>query len=176
MAVNSKKDIAYEPIYSDSSSKSFESVLHDEDEHCVIEYEQVMFQGHLDHKSIYKGTPNKAMDKAWDDLMYMNGTVVDAKVIDRIGKSRYVEVFHQLHCLYYDHLENRQLTFEDPEHILRKRVDHCIDVLRQVLSCNTDVGLITYNWVEHYGIFPDFSTQHKCRKLDNIFKWVDTHQ
>lgn len=29
-----------------------------------------MFQGHLDHKSIYKGTPNKAMDKAWDDLMY----------------------------------------------------------------------------------------------------------
>ncbi|KAH8123821.1 hypothetical protein FP744_10000864 [Trichoderma asperellum] len=278
MAVNSKKDIAYEPLYSDSSSKSFESVPHDEDERTlfdgtmkrsarskpyvsvgiialtalnsllliatlivlqlsnknqgqchesrqcteeecaamtsqystllepgagVIEYEQVMFQGHLDHKNIYKGTPNKAMDKAWDDLMYMNGTVVDAKVIDRIGKSRLavkfteqqepgekyfasVEVFHQLHCLnlirtytyreYYDRPENRPLAFEDPEHILRKHVDHCIDMLRQVLSCNADVGLITYNWVEHYGIFPDFSTQHKCRKLDNIIKWVDTHQ
>lgn len=37
MAVNSKKDIAYEPLYSDSSSKSFESVPHDEDERTLFD-------------------------------------------------------------------------------------------------------------------------------------------
>lgn len=158
--------------------------------------------------------------------MTANGTVVDAKVIDRLGKPRAsvkftekqepgekyyasVEVFHHLHCLvsnfliaaglesfadfvdlptwqnlirtytyreYYDRPENRPLAYSDGEDLLRKHVDHCIDMLRQVVSCNADVGLVTFNWVKGFGLTPDFSTQHKCRKLDNIIKWVDTHQ
>ncbi|KAL6903963.1 hypothetical protein GGI43DRAFT_399286 [Trichoderma evansii] len=278
MAAQLEKDIAYEPLYSDSSPKSFESISHNEDERSlldgtvkpsgrskpymsvgvialtalnsilliatlimlhlskqsqeqcresrqcteqecaamtsqfstllepdasVIEYEQVTFHGSFEHKNIYKGTPNKALDKAWDDLMLTNGTVVDFKVIDRLGKPRTsvkftekqepgdkyyasVEVFHHLHCLnlirtytyreYYDRPENRPVAYSDGEDLLRKHVDHCIDMLRQVISCNADVGLITFNWVKGFGLTPDFSTQHKCRKLDNIIKWVDTHQ
>lgn len=37
MAVHLQKDIAYEPLYSDSSPKSFESIPHDEDERSLLD-------------------------------------------------------------------------------------------------------------------------------------------
>ncbi|KAJ5202485.1 hypothetical protein N7449_004564 [Penicillium cf. viridicatum] len=103
-----------------------------------------------------------------------------------------VEVFYQLHCLsnanenqdlarkytyreYYDLSENRPEEFTDSEPTLRKHVDHCIDMLRQYLMCVGDVGIVTMNWVEKFGIYPDFSTQHKCRKFNKIVEWADEH-
>ncbi|KAH6845734.1 hypothetical protein B0I37DRAFT_407190 [Chaetomium sp. MPI-CAGE-AT-0009] len=90
-----------------------------------------------------------------------NKSVVNGHVIDAIGKSRdairypkahggqhYVgiEIFHQMCSL---------------------RVDHGIDMLRQALLCQGDVGLTTANWVEPAGmIYPDYSTKHKCRDFD----------
>ncbi|POR38201.1 Uncharacterized protein TPAR_01601 [Tolypocladium paradoxum] len=168
----------------------------------AIEYEHVMFQGALEHKSIYKGTPNKDLDEAWAYITHMNNSVVTGDVLDRIGKSRIavkyteeqepggkyfvgIEVFHHLHCLnllrmytyrdYYDRPENRPAEFTDSEVILRKHVDHCIDMLRQALICHGDAGIVTYYWVKEYGLYPDFSTQHKCRRLDNIIDWADRH-
>jgi len=43
---------------------------------------------------------------------------------------------------------------------LRKHTDHCIDILRQVLMCNGDMGLVMFHWVSGIGPapYPDFST------------------
>ena len=65
--------------------------------------------------------------------------------------------------------------FTDPEDIIRAHVDHCIDMLRQAFLCQGDVGIITYKWVEDFGIYPNFSTKHKCRKIDKIVEWADRH-
>ncbi|KAJ5885559.1 hypothetical protein N7495_010069 [Penicillium taxi] len=166
----------------------------------VIEYETVIFQGALEYESVYKGTPNKALDEAWLYIKHMGSTQIDAEILPRINKSdisvkfpaeyggKYmsgIEVFHQLHCLdlirkytyrdYYDLPENRPEEFTDSESTLRKHVDHCIDILRQNLMCTGDVGIVTHNWVEEYGIYPDFSTQHKCRKFEKIVSWAEEH-
>lgn len=38
-------------------------------------------------------------------------------------------------------------------------VDHCVDMLRDVLMCNSDTGLITYHWIKgRLSPMPDFST------------------
>ncbi|KAI1444276.1 hypothetical protein F5Y02DRAFT_428051 [Annulohypoxylon stygium] len=164
----------------------------------VIEYETRRFRGALEHKSIYKGTPNKALDEAWTVLTHMNNSGVSGDVIDKIGKSRIavkypesqggkydvgIEVFHHMHCLniirqytykeYYYKPENRPKSFTDSEPIIRAHIDHCIEMLRETLLCQGDVGIITYNWVKPWGIYPDFSTEHKCRKLDKIMEWAD---
>ncbi|KAI8960875.1 hypothetical protein F5Y11DRAFT_349076 [Daldinia sp. FL1419] len=180
-----------------AAKTSYYSPLLEEDS-GAIEYETHRFQGALEHQSIYKGTPNKALDAAWDELVHTNNSGVDGEVIDRIGKSRIsvkypesqggkynigIEVFHHLHCLniirqytyrdYYNRSENRPLSFTDSEPIIRSHIDHCIEMLRQVLICHGDVGIVTYNWVHPWGLYPDFSTNHKCRKLDNIVAWAD---
>ncbi|KAI1126956.1 hypothetical protein F5Y10DRAFT_266668 [Nemania abortiva] len=164
----------------------------------AIEYEFVRFQGALEHTNVYKGTPRKELDDAWEVLTHMNASGVTGDVVDRVGKSRIamkyseeegglyfagIEVFHQMHCLniirqftyldYYMRPENLPMSFTDPEPILRSHIDHCIDMLRQALLCQGDVGIVTYNWVKPWGPYPDFSTHHKCRKLDNIIAWAD---
>ncbi|KAK4191062.1 hypothetical protein QBC35DRAFT_529392 [Podospora australis] len=178
---------------------SFYSPLLEPDANA-IEYEDVLFRGALHHTNIYKGKPNKKMDEAWAILTHLNSSMVPREAVERVHKSpnavhyskeeggQYmigVEVFHQMHCLnllrmytyreYYDLPENRPVEFTDPEDILRHHVDHCIDMLRQTLACQGDVGIITSNWVRGYTQYPDFSTWHKCRKLDKIVNWLDKH-
>jgi len=36
----------------------------------AIEYENVRFQGALEHQSVYKGPPNKELDKAWSYIQH----------------------------------------------------------------------------------------------------------
>lgn len=76
---------------------------------------------------------------------------------------------------YYNRPENRPLGFTDSEAVIRAHIDHCIEMLRQALMCHGDVGIITYNWVKPWGIYPDFSTNHKCRKFEKIVEWADRH-
>jgi hypothetical protein len=55
--------------------------------------------------------------------------------------------------------------------------DHCIDIIRQALMCNADVGIFTYVWVDGYPKpFPDFNVQHKCRSFDVVLDWAKTNQ
>jgi len=52
-------------------------------------------------------------------------------------------------------------------------LDHCIEMLRQVLMCSADLHLIVYDWVEqvHYP-WPDFGTDHMCRDYERVHDWV----
>lgn len=57
---------------------------------------------------------------------------------------------------------------------LTYRTDHCIEMLRQVLMCNADVGLITFDWVAGFDVpFPNFSTPHKCRDFEKVYQWYE---
>jgi len=90
-----------------------------------------------------------------------------------------LEFGHQMHCLnvirkhtyleYYDFEKN--WLEKDPE-FYRIHLDHCIEMLRQLIMCTGDVGLITFDWVEGRDIpYPDFNTVHKCRDFDSLLEW-----
>ena len=54
--------------------------------------------------------------------------------------------------------------------------DHCIEMLRQVLMCNADTGIITYEWVNgSKEPLPNFNTVHRCRNLDKVHSWNLAH-
>ncbi|KAL3434404.1 hypothetical protein BDV09DRAFT_204759 [Aspergillus tetrazonus] len=98
-----------------------------------------------------------------------------------------LEVFHQvLTCVnlirqytyfdYYSRLENRPLPFTDSNHTFRLHIGHCIDMLRQVVQCHGDVGIVTGSWVEGFpDPYPDFSTWHKCRKFQPLKDYTQEH-
>jgi len=45
------------------------------------------------------------------------------------------------------------------QNLIWHSVDHCVDALLQALMCKSDLGLITYHWIEGYiSPMPDFST------------------
>lgn len=53
-----------------------------------------------------------------------------------------------------------------------KAIDHCVEILRQVLNCHADTGLITYHWVEGNPVaYPDFNTWHQCRNPEDVLAW-----
>jgi len=54
----------------------------------------------------------------------------------------------------------------------RRAVDHCIEMLRQVLMCSSDLGIITYNFVSFRPeAWPDFNTVHQCRDFEKVVNW-----
>lgn len=54
-----------------------------------------------------------------------------------------------------------------------KFLDHCIDILRQAVTCASDVTVATSNWIQnHPRPYPDFNTMHKCWDFDVVRKWA----
>ncbi|KAI3401067.1 hypothetical protein diail_778 [Diaporthe ilicicola] len=166
----------------------------------AVEYETIKFEGGFLSENVYKGRPNKQLDQAWDRIANANLSVVGVEVIDGLGVSRgavkysdenggqymaLLEAVHQLHCLnvvrmytwrdYYEKPENKPVEFTDQESTVRLHVDHCIDMLRQVLMCQADVGIVPFYWVKGQGPSEDFSTTHKCRNFDKIVQWAEDH-
>ncbi|TLS21276.1 uncharacterized protein PpBr36_10619 [Pyricularia pennisetigena] len=113
-----------------------------------------------------------------------------------------VEVFHHLHCLNIlrqyiwidtyapppgeagtrgedDQDDERPPLPKWMHHEARKHTDHCVDVLRQALTCNADVTpYLIYKgegnggdefWPE--GSREDFESMHKCRKLEPLLEY-----
>ncbi|KAF2170055.1 hypothetical protein M409DRAFT_19664 [Zasmidium cellare ATCC 36951] len=100
-----------------------------------------------------------------------------------IGEDLYMaspEVTHQLHCLnflrkatYGEYYKDKSGEWTDSPATTRIHLDHCIEMLRQVLMCNADAGVLTMNWVEsHSQPYPNFNTWHKCRNFDSVMDWV----
>ncbi|KOC10580.1 hypothetical protein AFLA70_151g001870 [Aspergillus flavus AF70] len=164
-----------------------------------VEYEFIKFQGALDAENRFKGAPNDDLDQAWDDLVNMGRIRVSKREFDKLGKPtkgsvQYpdgsfqggLEVFHQLHCLnylrqstypeYYEMEEHKPEAFHDSAKTRRLHLDHCIDMLRQAITCYGDTGIVTASWVEgREGPYPDFSTWHKCRKLEPLSRYTDIY-
>ncbi|TDZ21045.1 Cyclochlorotine biosynthesis protein O [Colletotrichum orbiculare MAFF 240422] len=154
------------------------------------------FNGSVFFSSPYKGPPSDTVDSAWHQITHMGAFSLTEEEILKIGKDPEIavrlpqelggqymgtlEVFHQLHCLnllwqathfeYYHELGDAIGT--QKEKALRNHLDHCVDILRQNLQCTSDLGVLTYAWVDgRDDPWPDFSTQHKCRNFEKVVDW-----
>lgn len=89
-----------------------------------------------------------------------------------------LDVYHELHCVnlirkhvYRDYYPNSQPMAKQLEHI-----DHCIDILRTLVTCKGDTFLMTYSWIEDYRKpWPNFRQDHVCRNFDLIDEWAREH-
>ncbi|KAI1400213.1 tat pathway signal sequence [Hypoxylon fuscum] len=153
----------------------------------------ITFDAPLHGNSVFRGTPREELHEAWSELLQYHNIRVPESDLRRINRTSLplndedggflvtLEVFHQLHCLnqlrqqiyhdyYYPAVENWNSS-KRFEH-----VDHCVDLLRQVLMCQGDVSLLTYNWVDDYRRpWPKFDVDHTCRNWDSVQKWAKQH-
>jgi hypothetical protein len=92
-----------------------------------------------------------------------------------------IEMFHQLHCLnflrkytYMDYYQGVDFFWREGNHFhQREHADHCIDMLRQVLMCNSDTSLVVTHWTKKTDTpTPYFSTAHKCRDPEQVLAWA----
>ncbi|KAJ6443651.1 Zn(2)-Cys(6) zinc finger domain protein [Purpureocillium lavendulum] len=96
-----------------------------------------------------------------------------------------LEMFHQLHCLnmlrkavHHDYYKRMAPSANGtyPRNLMT-HLDHCVEIIRQVISCRGDVGLITFHWVEGNPVpYPDFNTWHQCRDHEEILAWAKTQE
>ena len=92
------------------------------------------------------------------------------------------EAFVQLRCLNF--LRQRTLavdygssyeqfhTFLEPEDVLMRRVDRCIERLRNAFTCWADVTPILYELMPNGNKRMDLETLHYCRNFDDILAWI----
>ncbi|KAG1891070.1 hypothetical protein F4604DRAFT_1704100 [Suillus subluteus] len=159
----------------------------------------VRFNGSWDHRSVYRGSPSPHLEAAWGRVA-IDGRLFDMTLeqLLRTGeepapsKARYpeeyggnylatVEVIHQLHCInmvrqssWGDHYLAHDLDFVQSPDKWRIHLDHCVEILRQIIMCRSDVTIVTYDWVEGLDDpYPNFNVPHQCRDLEKILDWVD---
>ncbi|KAI0871724.1 hypothetical protein GGS24DRAFT_503467 [Hypoxylon argillaceum] len=94
------------------------------------------------------------------------------------GMMATLEMFHQLHCLdlvrkftfhKYPYYKNTGGVFDKPIQAQKNHIDHCLEIIRQVIMCSGDTGLITFHWVAGNPVaYPDFNTWHSCRDPEEI--------
>ncbi|KAH7156638.1 hypothetical protein EDB81DRAFT_880947 [Dactylonectria macrodidyma] len=139
-----------------------------------------------------------AVDKAWDHITYDVGDqMITQDELDRLGldpaslkiknprtgEEGYrvgIQAFHQLHCLnllrqdsYRDYYSHHGGDIEVQPEDLRGHLDHCLEILRIALMCQSDTGVFTFKYYEGYeGHWPDFSTLHTCRNFESIRDWA----
>lgn len=86
-----------------------------------------------------------------------------------------------LHWNYDYYLAKGEGPFVNSEYIVQIHATHCLDMLRQVLMCNPDVGVLGQVWWQPEGepnpmAFVDFNTKHRCRDYEGIREWAKEHQ
>lgn len=101
------------------------------------------------------------------------------------GKKGYrvaVEVFHQLHCLnllrqnrFYSHYNKLNGDVSAPDEDLTGHLDHCIDALRQMIMCQSDVGVFPFYYENENDPWPNYATPHTCRSYEGVRKWALEH-
>ncbi|KAK1992172.1 hypothetical protein LX36DRAFT_685043 [Colletotrichum falcatum] len=80
-----------------------------------------------------------------------------------------MEVFHSLHCLYYQ-------VFNNPNDPSREdHIGHCINHLRQAIQCHGDLTPMEWKLVGNK-IILNTQTHHTCRDFDRILEWAAKRQ
>ncbi|KAH8822805.1 hypothetical protein DL96DRAFT_316715 [Flagelloscypha sp. PMI_526] len=134
----------------------------------------------------YQARPSPELDDLWEDL-YGFGiskiTVEERKQM--INKTEKIlagntpefvvqlAVFHQLHCinmlrmkLFPDYYMDKGLM--DDEHL-----SHCIDSLRQAVSCSADVTPLVWKWNEARNAYMGrLDVVHSCRDFEKVQDWA----
>jgi hypothetical protein len=95
------------------------------------------------------------------------------------GYLAYLSSHHLLHCLYLLHQSLHQDYYSQfsvvwdltPARRL-SHWDHCIETLRQYVTCDADTTVITHSWYEQYDKpVPVQSNPRQCADWDAHFQW-----
>jgi hypothetical protein len=86
-----------------------------------------------------------------------------------------------LHWNYDYYKALKEGAFVNSEYIVQVHTTHCLDILRQVLMCNPDVGVLGQVWWQPQdedspSAFVDFNTVHRCRDYEAVRSWAEAHQ
>ncbi|KAG1863651.1 hypothetical protein F4604DRAFT_1037456 [Suillus subluteus] len=129
----------------------------------------VRFNGSWDRPSVYRGSPSPDLEAAWNRLTADGRTLaITLEQLLKIGEEpapflvRYpeeyggnymtsVEVLHELHCINMvrKSIWGNYYMADDPDFVRwRTHPNHCVEILRQAIMCNSDVTMVTYDWVE----------------------------
>ncbi|KAH8897713.1 hypothetical protein GQ53DRAFT_619219, partial [Thozetella sp. PMI_491] len=168
--------------------------------HPLVKYKTMVFTAELDGQTKYMpkvqgGLPDDEVDRNWEALY--KSTIIH---IPKESAAQYVnytspipgdegnyitmlDVFHQLHCLnlvrrsVYPERYNKQLwdgyQFQPIE---MHHVEHCIDSIRQLITCHSDVSTHYWRWTEavdppQYANHP--RVLHTCRDFEAIQEWAN---
>ncbi|CEJ81373.1 hypothetical protein VHEMI01504 [[Torrubiella] hemipterigena] len=165
----------------------------------VVKYSERVYDHVLidmnESPSPFKGKPRPELDAAWAGIMNQSLILITEDEMKRINQPienayghdgkyfAFVEVFHQLHCLNlvrkFIHRESYPdyTSFHDDPGMVDYHVDHCLDVLRQKIMCDSDIDLIVYNDRSRQKLAPEprFDIQHTCRNFEDIRQWTLAH-
>ncbi|EOA88242.1 uncharacterized protein SETTUDRAFT_59298, partial [Exserohilum turcica Et28A] len=169
----------------------------------AIEYEYRVFEdipiqfhnGTLNPKkpTNFGGKPRPALDAAWRKLtknqnIYLTEKdlgqpIEDDTVIqltDGSGAFATLTVYHGLHCMerlhHYLYPEHYYSSFSDDEKLLLKyHAEHCLNWLRQYLTCNADTTPIMMHWIAESAlpIAKVDGGSHSCVNWDRIDEWAE---
>ncbi|KAI1394214.1 uncharacterized protein F4822DRAFT_387477 [Hypoxylon trugodes] len=95
------------------------------------------------------------------------------------GYLAYLASHHHLHCLYLlhqslhaDYYSSRSVIWEMSQERRLSHWDHCIESLRQYVTCNADTTVVTHNWFENYNLpVPTQGNPRRCADWDAHFRW-----
>ncbi|KAE9395136.1 hypothetical protein BT96DRAFT_862126 [Gymnopus androsaceus JB14] len=149
----------------------------------ALRYQSLRFNGSFGtHLTEYQVEPSEALDEKWHDLFRYGISRIPASEAEKLlhktvpipgDEEHYIvslDVFHQLHCL---NVIRKQLypDYYTPEPTVH--VDHCVDMLRQALSCNVDITPIPWKWSRsEQATLPVMDGTHQCVDFENIQKWA----
>lgn len=79
--------------------------------------------------------------------------------------------------IHYPYYKDKGHEFNDPVPILTIHLEHCIEILRQVVMCHADPGVIGHHFVRGYNNrpYPNFNGLHMCRNSESIIDWAYEH-
>ncbi|KAM3486851.1 hypothetical protein MY3957_009695 [Beauveria namnaoensis] len=91
-----------------------------------------------------------------------------------------LDVFHQLHCLnmlrkfIYLRRYNSSIVRADGsvDFLSWSHLDHCIESIRQSLTCASDISTVTYRWHSTKILEPELRNVHMCRNFSKIREWA----
>ncbi|RYC59691.1 hypothetical protein CHU98_g6528 [Xylaria longipes] len=122
----------------------------------------VKFVGSFESVTPYRGPPSPEIDAAWARFTtspWADGTAVVLGVGTKEDLVRKF-TFHK-----YSYYKNTGGVFDRP---IEAQKNH-VEIIRQVIMCNGDTGLITFHWVAGNPVaYPDFNTWHSCRDPEEI--------
>ncbi|KAK4445587.1 hypothetical protein QBC34DRAFT_497503 [Podospora aff. communis PSN243] len=165
--------------------------------HEAIEYTPVSFRMALEgDTSPYQGWPTDEKDQLWQDL-YDRGVTLRLSEQDHdklINKTEHIpvagyenerlvglDVFHQLHCLnqirmaFYPRRYNTSMVDENGNVKYGQwlHIDHCIESIRESLTCHSDISVNGFEWMEDKKILmPTLHNVHMCRNFSKIREWA----
>ncbi|KAK2036471.1 hypothetical protein LZ31DRAFT_483687, partial [Colletotrichum somersetense] len=170
----------------------------------AIEYEERDWESNFEvRKSGFTGPPTPEMEAKWDDISTVPAVIIPPERVPLLNRSveqgflaapspalgyvGVIEVFHHLHCInvlrqyiwkdsYPEGLLPTLLKYNSPE-VAREHTNHCIETLRQAITCSSDVNpyLIyqkTPSSSPGSSLQEDFGAFHKCRRFDKLLAWV----